>query len=201
MGTLQGLIIMFLNIGTPNNHHFPLNYIKHLRVYYYLIFFFKNGASLKWLWHCIISHILPTFCQGRQLPWLPLALLRQRSPSKMGSLLLKERIYSSRSKFLLTVSVTSLEFMVFYTTVIYQYLTMQLICISKIKQKKSSSKMQYKRSNNIGRLRKSGGQKIDLIPLLLHEFSWNFAYLYPFPIRTLARKFGIFLLFSKKLLY
>ena len=32
-------------------------------------------------------------------------------------------------------------------------------------------------SEAIGRLRKNGGQKIDLISLLLHEFSWNFAYL------------------------
>ena len=53
----------------------------------------------------------------------------------------------------------------------------------------------------IGCLRKSGGQKIDLISLLLNKFSWNFAYLFLLPIRTQAKEFRIFQLFNKKLLY
>ena len=58
------------------------------------------------------------------------------------------------------------------------------------------------RGMDIGRSQKSGGQKIDLIfSLLVNNFSSNFACLYLLPIRTQARIFRIFRLFSKKLLY
>ena len=49
----------------------------------------------------------------------------------------------------------------------------------------------------IGRLRKSGGQKIDLISLIQNIFSSNFAYFDLLPIRTQARKFRIFLSLNK----
>ena len=53
----------------------------------------------------------------------------------------------------------------------------------------------------IDRLQKSGGQKIDLLSLLLSKFSCNCAYLYLLPIQTQAMKFRIFRFFNKKLLY
>ena len=46
---------------------------------------------------------------------------------------------------------------------------------------------------------KSGGQKFDLISLLLNKFSRNFAYHYLLPIQTQARKFWTFWLRNKNL--
>ena len=49
---------------------------------------------------------------------------------------------------------------------------------------------------HIGRLRKSGGQKIEIISILLDR---NLAYLYLLPIRTRAKKSRIFELSNKKM--